>query len=124
MECFFEHLLEKLYTGDSYSDTFDYTNKIRLLSAIAYNMYQNGYKLEKIKLYKFTKDYLKARKFAIDYTRIIDYFIDKGIFIEESSMIRNIFWYLDLNVFIGFLFHNICCIILNLELLFFLKVII
>ncbi len=83
MECFFEHLLEKLYTGDSYSDTFDYTNKIRLLSAIAYNMYQNGYKLEKIKLYKFTKDYLKARKFAIDYTRIIDYFIDKGIFIEE-----------------------------------------
>lgn len=86
MECFFEYLLQKLKGEDAYSDTFDYTNKIRLLSHIAYEMFnniENKYKIEYLKLLNFTKEYFKNRKFIIDYEEIIKYFINKGIFIEQ-----------------------------------------
>lgn len=84
IECFLEHLLEKLKVDDIYSDTFDYTNKIRLLSAIANEMLSNEekYRIEYSKLIIFVNNYFKDRKFNLKEEIIIEYFINKGILIE------------------------------------------
>lgn len=84
IECFLEHLLEKLKIDDIYSDTFDYTNKIRLLSAIANKMLSNEekYRIEYSKLIIFVNNYFKDRKFNLKEEIIIEYFINKGILIE------------------------------------------
>lgn len=86
VECFFEHLLEKLNIDDSYSDTFDYTNKIRLLAALAYEMYNNEeqmYKLEYNKLVTFVCEYITKRKFDVKGDILVNYFINKGILVEQ-----------------------------------------
>jgi len=79
MECFFEYLLEKLHEDDVYSDTFDYTNKIRLLSTIAFEIYNNKYKLQYSSLLVLVEKYLNERRFPVDYNLIVEYFINKGI---------------------------------------------
>lgn len=84
IESFLEHLLEKLKMDDIYSDTFDYTNKIRLLSAIANEMLSNKekYRIEYSQLITFVNNYFKDRKFNLKEEVIIEYFINKGILIE------------------------------------------
>ncbi len=84
IECFFEYLLEKLKYDDIYSDKFDYTNKMTLLSSIAYKIYKdNDYKIEYTKLLEYIKEYIVTRQFSIDYNEILDYFLNKGIFVFE-----------------------------------------
>lgn len=88
IECFFEHLLEKLAFEDVYSDTFDYTNKMRLLSNIAYQMYKNDklkYKLSREDIDLYMSNYIRNRKFSVKNEVILEYFIDKGILIEQQQ---------------------------------------
>lgn len=86
IECFFEYLLEKLKYDDIYADKFDYTNKMTLLSSIAYKIYKdNDYKIEYTKLLEYINDYIITRQFSIDYEEILDYFLNKGIFVVEYS---------------------------------------
>lgn len=87
LECFFEHLLDKIKDENIDYNKFNYKNKIRLLAHIAHQMFineSNKYKIEYIKLLELTKEYLKNRKFIGNYTEIINFFISKGIFIIEN----------------------------------------
>lgn len=87
IECFFEHLLEKLKIDDIYYSTFDYTNKITFLSNLAYRMLNNAnlkYKILYEDLIKYTYDYIAKRKFNINGEIFVEYLINKGILISQK----------------------------------------
>lgn len=85
IECFFEHLLEKLKVDDVYYDTFDYTNKITFLGNLAYKMLSNTYKYKILyeDLITYVYEYMHNRKFIMNGEEFINYLIDKGILISQ-----------------------------------------
>ncbi len=89
VEIFIENLLEKTNIENIYSDTFDFTNKKRLLSFIAKYMKIKGdsdlsYSVEYSDLLTFITEYLKT-KFAGKPEKILDDFIKRGIFSYEDD---------------------------------------
>lgn len=86
MECFFEHLLEKLKLEELYYGEFDYTNKKRLLANIAYEMYKKKiYKLEYQELYSYVYEYIKKKKFSVRNDKLLQYFFDRGILVRQQE---------------------------------------
>jgi hypothetical protein len=89
VELFIENLLEKTNIENVYSDTFDFTNKKRLLSFTAYHMYEKGdadanYAISYADLVKYFETYLKSRLPGKP-QKILDDFIKRGIFSEEGN---------------------------------------
>lgn len=82
LQNFIEKLFEKTSDSDVYSQDFDYTNKIMLLTDIAYEMYKNNsdnYCMSLVDLNKFIQDNLIAKKFDFDYQEVLNDFIIRGI---------------------------------------------
>lgn len=83
VELFIENLLEKTNLENVYSETFDFTNKKRLLSFVAKFMYDQGdsdfsYAVDYVDLLSYFKDYLKTR-FHGQPQKVLDDFIKRGI---------------------------------------------
>jgi predicted MPP superfamily phosphohydrolase len=89
VEIFVENILEKTSLENIYSDTFDFTNKKRLLSFISKFMKDNGdsdlsYSVDYVDLLNFTTNYLK-NKFSGKPEKILEDFIKRGIFSYEDD---------------------------------------
>ncbi len=74
-------------------ETFDYDNKIWLLSNIAFEMLQqdrDNYSLSYAEVIKIAESHLRMRKFPASYSskKIIDEILKLGIFLEEGSNLR------------------------------------
>ena len=83
VELFIENLLEKTNIENIYSETFDFTNKKRLLSFVAKYMHDEGdsdysYAVDYVDLLGYFKDYLKTR-FHGQPQKVLDDFIKRGI---------------------------------------------
>lgn len=93
VELFIENLLEKTNLENIYSETFDFTNKKRLLSFVAKFMYDNGdadysYAVDYVKLLTFCSDYLKTR-FHGQPQKVLDDFIKRGILTyQDENLVR------------------------------------
>lgn len=88
LETFFDYLLRKLDPSEICSSKFDYLNKIRLLSEIAYFIYNDkkypDYRVNEFQLDDFVNEYLKKRKFPLRYKSVIDLFKERGILLYEK----------------------------------------
>lgn len=90
---FVEKLFEKHSELEVYSSKFDFHNKENLLGHIAMKMYKLGaenYVIEEENLREFVKDLNKRKKIGLDnkenqvfHEWVINYFVEKGIFISE-----------------------------------------
>lgn len=93
VELFIENLLEKTNIENIYSDTFDFTNKKRLLSFVAKYMHDNGdsdysYAVDYVDLLGYFKDYLEGR-FPYQPQKVLDDFIKRGILTyHDDNFIR------------------------------------
>lgn len=93
VELFIENLLEKTNIENIYSDTFDFTNKKRLLSFVAKFMFENGdsdysYAVDYVELLHYFKDYLKTR-FPGQPQKVLDDFIKRGILtFHDDNLVR------------------------------------
>jgi predicted MPP superfamily phosphohydrolase len=93
VEIFIENLLEKTNIENIYSETFDFTNKKRLLSFVAKFMHDGGdadysYAIDYVKLLTFFSDYLKTR-FHGQPQKILDDFIKRGILMyQDNNLVR------------------------------------
>lgn len=93
VELFIENLLEKTNIENVYSETFDFTNKKRLLSFVAKYMHDNGdsdysYAVDYVDLLGYFKDYLKTR-FPGQPQKVLDDFIKRGILTyHDDNLVR------------------------------------
>ena len=93
VELFIENLLEKTNIENIYSETFDFTNKKRLLSFVSKFMYDNGdadysYAVDYVELLNYFKDYLKTR-FPGQPQKVLDDFIKRGILTyHDDNLVR------------------------------------
>lgn len=93
VELFIENILEKTNIENIYSETFDFTNKKRLLSFIARYMNDNGdsdysYSINYVDLLTYVSEYLKPR-FTGQPQKVLNDFIKRGIFtLTEENQIR------------------------------------
>lgn len=88
LENYIEKLFKKHSPEEVYSETFDFSNKQRLLAKIALEMYKtdnDNYNLTRTELYKLTDSYLKSRRLVYKVEDILDQFIKIGILHEEYS---------------------------------------
>lgn len=86
LQNFIEKLFEKTSVIDVFSQDFDYTNKLILLTEIAYEMYnknEDNYRMQYIELINFIQDYLIKKKFEFNYQEVLDDFIYRGILVTE-----------------------------------------
>jgi hypothetical protein len=87
LENFIERIFKKQSKIEIYSDVFDYKNKERLLTEIAFhmlNMDMDNYKLSFAELIDFVNNYLKAKRFEDFSTEaIINHFFDKGLLVKD-----------------------------------------
>lgn len=87
LQNFIEQILNKHSFEHEFYNQFDYTNKERLLAAIAYLMYENNknnpnYAIKYSDLISFTTEYLTNRQFNFNAKEIIDLFISSGLLIS------------------------------------------
>lgn len=93
VELFIENILEKTNIQNIYSDSFDFTNKKRLLSFIALYMREKGnpdlsYSVSYVEIFNYVSKYLE-KKISGKPEKILEDFIKRGIFIyEEDYLIR------------------------------------
>jgi predicted phosphodiesterase len=89
LENFIERLFLKHSKKEIYQDRFDYRNKERLLSDIAFEMLTKGsdnYRLPYRRLNEFIDDYMHAKKFEFIRTEdVLEHYLSKGILIEETD---------------------------------------
>ncbi len=91
VEMFLDKLLEKANFDNAFRATFDFKDKVRLLSHISFFLLKNGnaddsYSCEKSELLKYVTKYLNE-KGPFDSNRIIDNLIERKVFEEcENSM--------------------------------------
>lgn len=93
VELFIENLLEKTNIENIYSETFDFTNKKRLLSFVSKFMYDKGdadysYAVDYVELLNYFKEYLKTR-FPGQPQKVLDDFIKRGILTyHDDNLVR------------------------------------
>ena len=88
LENFLEKVLEKASKKSILSEKFDYTNKVRLLSEIAFLMYSKNdinYSVKQNELNNFIYERLIAKKFEFDSTDILQEYLEKGILVKEHN---------------------------------------
>jgi len=88
LENFIERLFKKWSKNEIYSESFDYRNKERLLSDIAYTMFKKNslnYSMSYSELLDFIINYLKRKKFDFSGDDLLQHFLSKGILIKEIS---------------------------------------
>lgn len=88
LENFIERLFKKQSRKEIYSERFDYRNKERLLSEIAYQMYkidQLNYRITYNQLRNFVHKYLRILKFGFDEESLLQEFVANGIFVLECA---------------------------------------
>ena len=89
LENFIERMFKKQSKNEIYSDVFDYKNKERLLTEIAFHMLEkdlDNYRISYSDLINFVDGYLKAKRFDDFSTEdIINHFFDKGILSKENE---------------------------------------
>jgi len=86
LENFIERLFRKFSKKEIYSETFDFTNKQRLLAEIAKEMYDRdlaNYGLPYQELSNFLHDSLKAKRFEFIAEDVLQHFLEKGILLRE-----------------------------------------
>jgi predicted MPP superfamily phosphohydrolase len=91
IENFIEKLLNKHSKTGLLSESFDYQNKVRLLSEIAYNMLvedRDNYSDTHANVFQFISSYLKRKDFTYNVEKILSELIDSGIFIKDGNNIR------------------------------------
>lgn len=89
VELFVDNLLEKSDIKNIYFETFDFEDKLRLLSFISKFMLDNGnrnlsYQVNEFELLKHIESYLKS-KMDINPSRLFNYFIDRGILTRSNG---------------------------------------
>jgi predicted MPP superfamily phosphohydrolase len=93
VELFIENLLEKTNIENIYSETFDFTNKKRILSFVSKFMHDKGdsdysYAVDYVDLLNYFKEYLKTR-FPGQPQKILDDFIKRGILTyHDDNLVR------------------------------------
>ena len=89
MEIYIELILEKLREENIYSSSFDFTNKIQLISMIAEKMVKSEdgrLVLSEADYYKEVSEYIKLKVgFSFDVTVIAKYLLDRKIFVKNNS---------------------------------------
>lgn len=88
LENFVEKILEKTSKKPILSEKFDFVNKVKLLSEIAFKMYQTdnyNYNLTFHELNEFIHERMVKKKFEFDSVDILNDFLDKGIFLVEHN---------------------------------------
>ena len=92
LQNFIEKLFEKTSIIDVYSHDFDYTNKIVLLTDVAYEMYtkdEENYSMPLLDLTVLIQENLILKKFDFDYQEVLNDFIYRGIIsIENKNNIK------------------------------------
>lgn len=93
IEKFIEEILDKKNIDGTLRETFDYENKVRLLSEIAYKMLREenqNYSLQYSEIVQKAEEHFKSRKFNKIYKpkKIIDEFIYLGIIVEDNGCFR------------------------------------
>ncbi len=93
LENFIEKLFRKWSKKEIYSEEFSFRNKERLLTEMAYAMYEgndHNYRFKYTKAVDFINDYMRERKFEFDAIKILQYFLSKGILSGEYD--ENIYY--------------------------------
>lgn len=89
MEIYIELILEKLIKENIYRNSFDFTNKIQLISMIAEKIVvkeNNEYWLTYTEFYDIIYDYLKNKVgFSFDTNIIIEYLLERKIFTRNNQ---------------------------------------
>jgi predicted MPP superfamily phosphohydrolase len=88
LENFIERLFKKQSKNEIYSEKFDYRNKERLLSEIAYEMFRENninYRITNHELRNFIYRYLKVRKFGFQEDDVLNEFLTCGILVIEND---------------------------------------
>ena len=93
VELFIENLLEKTKIENIYSETFDFTNKKRLLSFVAKYMHDYGdpdysYSVDYVDLLGFFKDYLKTRFHGQPQKVLNDYLKRSILTYHDDNLVR------------------------------------
>ncbi|MCJ8326592.1 MAG: metallophosphoesterase [Campylobacterales bacterium] len=89
LELFLDYILEKQDIHSVLGQKFDYENKMNYLSFIATHMLNNKvFNFSKNNLLKVTIDYLDDKKFNIEASLLVDYFMEKTIFINYNNRIE------------------------------------
>ncbi|MCQ6959905.1 metallophosphoesterase [Mucilaginibacter aquariorum] len=91
IENFIEKLLNKHSKTGILSETFDYQNKVRLLSEIAYKMLKEdgeNYSDTHANVFQFISFYLKKKDFSYNVEKILNELIECGIFVKDDNFIR------------------------------------
>lgn len=88
MEIYIELILEKLSTANIYRSSFDFKNKVQLISMIAekiINKEDQTYCLSYTEFYKEIEDYLKNKVgFTFDVDIVINYLFERKIFTKNN----------------------------------------
>ncbi len=94
LENFIERLFKKHSNIEVYSESFDYRNKERLLTELAFKMYElnnENYHMDYSKLMIFLSEYFENKKFDYKVNDVLSDFIEAGILIEERlGGVRNV----------------------------------
>ncbi|MFB9079644.1 metallophosphoesterase [Flavobacterium procerum] len=89
MEIYIELILEKLSTDNIYRSSFDFKNKVQLISMIAEKIIEkedNTYYLSYTEFYKTIEDYLKNKVgFNFDVNIVINYLFERKIFTKNNA---------------------------------------
>ncbi len=91
IENFIEKLLSKHARGGILSESFDYQNKVRLLSEIAYKMLKDdraNYSDTHANVIQFISQYLRKKDFTFNVEKILNELVDCGIFIKDGNSLR------------------------------------
>lgn len=88
MEIYIEIVLEKINKENIYRSSFDFTNKIQLISMVAEKIIRkedNNYFLSYTDFYAIINEYLKKKVgFTFDVNVIIDYLLERKIFTKNN----------------------------------------
>ncbi len=88
MEIYIEILLEKLGKHNIYRENFDFTNKIQLLAKIAHSMLDSeepNYAIPFSQFEKIVETYLQEVGFNFDGHLIVEYFLERRIFVKLQN---------------------------------------
>jgi len=90
LENFVEKMFKKQSKKEMLSEKFDYRNKERLLTDIAFEMFNlndHSYRISYTKLLTFVENKFKAKKFEFMYNPVdvLQHFLDKGVLSKEHD---------------------------------------